>query len=106
MPSLMGAGVPWQPAAGLRRLLHMSGISMGRWPALSRLSATLPPFLVSERRGSWGTAVQVPGLAALNTGGYAIVTAVSCAPSGWCAAVGDYADRASGEGRMFVISQR
>jgi len=32
------------------------------------------------------------------------VKAVSCAPSGWCAAVGDYTDRASSEGRMFVIS--
>jgi len=38
--------------------------------------------------GSWGKAVEVPGLAALNTGGDAAVTSVSCPSAGDCAAGG------------------
>ena len=78
----------------------------GGWYAAGAITRRHSAFLVTERRGSWRTAAQVPGLAALNTGGYAIMTAVSCAPSGWCAAVGDYIDGASGETRMFVVSER
>lgn len=63
-------------------------------------------FLVSSRHGRWGTAAQPPGLAALNSGGQAQVTSVSCAPSGWCTAVGDYTDARTFELRMFVVSQR
>lgn len=63
-------------------------------------------FLVSSRHGRWGTAAQPPGLAALNSGGQAQVTSVSCAPSGWCTAVGDYTDAKTFELRMFVVSQR
>lgn len=62
-------------------------------------------FLVTERRGTWGTAAQVPGLARLNTGREAVVTSLSCLPSGSCTAVGDYADAKSFENRMFVVSQ-
>ena len=76
----------------------------GGWYTGGAGPSTQSGFLVTERRGAWRTAAQVPGLAALSTGGYATVKAVSCAPSGWCAAVGDYTDRASSEGRMFVIS--
>src|SRR5262249_20920187 len=36
-------------------------------------------FVVSERNGSWRTAIKVPGSAALNKGGSAIVYSVSCA---------------------------
>ena len=50
-------------------------------------------FVVSERRGRWGTAIEVPGLAALSEGGNAFVASVSCAPAGYCAAGGPYADQ-------------
>jgi hypothetical protein len=83
-----------------------AGCVAGGWYTASTTPFRQSGFLVTERSGSWSTAAQVPGLAALNTGGFAIVTAVSCAPSGWCAAVGDYSDRATGEIRMFVASQR
>lgn len=63
-------------------------------------------FLVTERRGRWGTAAQPPGLAGLNTGNDAWITSVSCAPVGWCTAVGNYTNRNPFEIRMFVISQR
>src|SRR5215467_14073889 len=51
----------------------------------------LQGFVAVERNGRWGTAIEVPGLAALNTGGNARVQSVSCAPTGTCAAGGDYA---------------
>jgi hypothetical protein len=75
----------------------------GGWYA-SRRPQAHSAFLVVERRGSWRTATQVPGMAALNSGSDAIVTAVSCSPTGWCAAVGDYS--AGGETRMFAVGER
>ena len=50
-------------------------------------------FVAVERDGVWGTAIQVPGLAALNTGAGAGVSSVSCVPAGSCTAVGGYTDR-------------
>ena len=46
------------------------------------------PFVVNETNGSWGDAIEVPGTAALNTGGKARVYAVSCAAAGDCTAGG------------------
>ena len=43
--------------------------------------------------GSWGKAIEVPGLGALNKGGTAVVVSVSCASAGSCAAGGFYLDR-------------
>jgi hypothetical protein len=64
-------------------------------------------FVVSERHGRWGRAIEVPGLGALNKSGEAEaeVYSVSCAAAGNCAAVGDYTD---GDGRQqgFVASER
>ena len=51
--------------------------------------------MADERNGRWGTAIEVPGLGALNTGGPAGVNSVSCASAGSCAAGGDYADSAA-----------
>jgi hypothetical protein len=55
--------------------------------------------------GSWGRAIEVPGLGALNTGGDADVSSVSCGMAGNCAAVGDYYDRHDQVGG-FAVSQR
>ncbi len=49
-------------------------------------------FVAVEKNGVWGQAVEVPGLAALNKGGQAVVSSVSCASAGNCAAGGSYAD--------------
>ena len=58
--------------------------------------------MVNEVNGTWGTAIEVPGTAALNTGGQAAVTAVSCAPAGTCSAGGVY----TGSGQQaFVVSE-
>ena len=61
--------------------------------------------MVSEKNGTWGTAKQVPGTAALNTGGFAEMPSVSCASAGNCSAGGDYFDR-TGFGHAFVVSEK
>jgi len=68
------------------------------------LARTLHAFVVSEVRGSWGKAVEVPGTAALNTGGDAEIHSVSCASAGNCSAGGFYTDR-SHRAQAFVVSQ-
>jgi hypothetical protein len=55
--------------------------------------------------GSWGRAIEVPGLAALNKGGNADVLSVSCPSPGYCAAVGFYRD-GGGHWQGFVVSER
>ena len=54
-------------------------------------------FVAVERNGRWGTAIQVPGLRALNKPADVEVFpnyfSVSCAPAGACAAGGYYTDR-------------
>src|SRR5262249_56262429 len=45
-------------------------------------------FVAGEANGVWGKAQQVPGIAALNTGGVAAASSVSCAKGGGCSAGG------------------
>jgi hypothetical protein len=61
-------------------------------------------FVVSEKNGTWGTAIEVPGTATLNTGGLALVRSVSCASAGNCSAGGSYAVGA-GHSEAFVVSE-
>jgi hypothetical protein len=61
-------------------------------------------FVVSQRRGRWGQAREVPGTAALNKGGNAQIGPVSCTSAGNCSAAGSYTDR-SHDARAFVVSQ-
>jgi hypothetical protein len=63
------------------------------------------PFVVNERGGVWGKAVRVPGMAALNIGGFAYVDSVSCARAGTCAAVGIYTDGSSNT-HAFVVDEQ
>jgi hypothetical protein len=62
-------------------------------------------FVAVERGGRWHRAVQVPGLGALNRGGNAEVSSVSCATRGYCAAVGFYTD-SGGHRQGFVAVER
>ena len=50
-------------------------------------------FVASQAHGTWRKAIEVPGTAALNTGGLASIDSVSCASAGNCTAGGDYLDR-------------
>jgi len=60
-------------------------------------------FVVTETNGTWGKAIQVPGIAALSVADDAEVTALSCASPGNCSAAGHYG---SGHGRaVFVANQ-
>jgi hypothetical protein len=61
-------------------------------------------FVVSKVNGSWHTAIEVPGTAALNKGGGAAVSSVSCASAGNCSAGGSYED-SSRRGQAFVVSE-
>jgi hypothetical protein len=61
-------------------------------------------FVVSGHHGTWGTAHQVPGLAALNVGGGASIGTISCASPGNCGAGGGYSDGGGGV-QAFVTSQ-
>src|ERR1022692_4101934 len=63
-------------------------------------------FVAVERHGRWGRATGVPGLAALNQGGYADVSALSCGSAGSCAAGGSYADADSHDFYGFVAVER
>ena len=61
--------------------------------------------------GSWGRAIEVPGLGPLDKGGYARVESVSCVSAGNCAAGGDYSHHRPGPAAVkrsqgFVVVER
>ena len=61
-------------------------------------------FVASEVNATWGAAIEVPGTAALNQGGHAGISSVSCASAGNCAAAGSYTD-SSGHAQAFVAGE-
>src|SRR5216683_1250180 len=63
-------------------------------------------FVAVKENGGWSRAVEVPGLGALNKGGAAYVSSVSCASPGNCAAGGDYRADAAGRAQAFVVSEK
>jgi hypothetical protein len=62
-------------------------------------------LLVSESRGRWRPAFEIPGTAALNAGGDASAFGVSCSSPGSCAAGGTYLDGSSA-GQAFLVTQK
>ncbi len=62
-------------------------------------------FVAAERDGTWGKAITVPGVLALNLFGQASVSSVSCPAAGDCAAGGSYSD-SNGDLQAFVVSER
>jgi hypothetical protein len=62
-------------------------------------------FVAGERNGRWGTAIEIPGTASLNAGGYPQVSSVSCPGAGNCAAGGWYVD-GSGNRHAFIVTER
>ncbi len=63
----------------------------------------LQAFVTEERKGRWGKAQEVPGTAALNKGGNAQVSFVSCARTSVCVAVGTYTGTG---GQWFIATER
>jgi hypothetical protein len=62
---------------------YLTGFHNGKYQA----------FVVSEAKGVWGSAGEVPGTGALNAGGQVGSVVVSCASAGNCAVAGDYEDK-------------
>jgi hypothetical protein len=62
-------------------------------------------FAVNETGGTWGTAEEIPGIAALDTGGGAIVNSVSCGSAGYCAIAGGYSG-GIGDDQAFVVNEK
>jgi hypothetical protein len=56
-------------------------------------------------RGTWGKAREVPGLGALNAGGDAQISSLSCGSAGNCSAGGSYEDSSGYHSQAFVVSQ-
>lgn len=98
-------------AAGLRpgQLAEVQSVSCGAPGECSaggedeESIAVTQAFVVTETRGRWGTAQQVPGLAALNSGKLAEIFSVSCGAPGDCTAGGYY--DAGRKGEAFVAGQ-
>ncbi|MDW3213468.1 MAG: hypothetical protein R8G01_05690 [Ilumatobacteraceae bacterium] len=67
-------------------------------------SADDQAFVASQVDGAWGTAIPMPGLAALNVGGDADVLSISCTAPGYCSAGGVYED-VFNEDQGFVVTQ-
>src|SRR5215472_10137408 len=81
-------------AAGLAAVAGSGGAAAGT-------RAEAPRAAVA---GTWGTAQEMPGAAALNQGGDAQVNGVSCGSPGNCSAGGFYTDSAGGD-QAFVVSE-
>jgi len=67
-------------------------------------AVNMRPFVADETNGTWGTAIEVPGISSLDVGGDAHLTGVSCSTAGNCAAVGYYHDAAF-QTQPFVVGE-
>ncbi len=61
-------------------------------------------FLATQQNGHWRSAAEARGTGALNKGGMAEVTALSCPSAGNCAAGGNYT-RSIDHGQLFLITE-
>src|SRR5215472_5332197 len=61
-------------------------------------------FVADQSAGTWGSAAEVPGTGALNSGGQAAAQSVSCAPGELCNAVGTYLN-VNLNAQVFAVSQ-
>jgi hypothetical protein len=73
--------------------------------AYYKFSSAIVPFVATERRGKWGKAQKIPGLAAVNTKGFGYAWSVSCPSAGNCSA-GGYYTNASDFWSPFVVNER
>jgi hypothetical protein len=91
-------------AAAISSVSCASAGNCGAGGYYTDLLGRMQAFVASQVAGTWGSAVEVPGTAALNAGGAAQVDSVSCVTAGSCAAGGEYAD-SSTRGQAFVVRQ-
>src|SRR6266851_2100913 len=108
--------VPGTAALNADGEAHVSSVSCGSagncmaGGSYKSLHGRFQAWVASQVNGRWGTAIVVPGTAALNAGGDGGVTSVACASAGTCTAGGYYADGSGRSGHWhfqgFVASQR
>jgi hypothetical protein len=94
-------------AGGSAQLTAMSCRKAGNCSAAGNYrpsSTTASVFVITEKNGHWGSAIQMPGLAPLNAGGSAFPVALSCGSPGNCVAGGSYHD-AAGSMQAFLAAQ-
>jgi len=78
-------------SAGVEAVSCPAGGTCGAGGYYTDSSGHRQGFVVSETRSTWGKAVELAGLGALNTGGSAGVYEMSCPSGGNCEAGGSYA---------------
>ncbi len=107
VPTLAGASAAWGRAIEVPGLasLNTSGdasvsqVSCGSPGNCSAVGSYAPAknvvqaFVVSEVGGTWRHAVEAPGSSALNGGGFANMSDVSCSSTGNCSAAGTYSPK-------------
>jgi hypothetical protein len=81
-----------------------TAVSCGATGLYTDSSGHIQSFVVTRRGGRWGRALEVPGLARLNTGGDAEPNSVSCWTAGGCSVGGVYTD-ASGNQQPVVVTE-
>ena len=67
------------------------------------------PFIVTSKNGTWGSAMTVPGIGALDTGHNSALTAVSCGPAGGagnCTAGGSYYVAKNASRQAFTVTEK
>ncbi len=67
-------------------------------------SNDLQAFVVDEKNGTWGSAIEAPGTAFLNSDGVASAITLSCSSAGNCSAGGTFAD-ASAHLQAFSLNE-
>jgi hypothetical protein len=77
----------------------------GTYTAGSGSSSQVQLYVANEKNGVWGSAEEVPGLGALNVGGYANPGGLSCRSVGSCVLVGDYA-MSSTQFQAFIATEK
>ena len=113
------AGV-WGPAVPLP---GADALNTGHYGAATSVSCTAPgdctaegyyyeartktqeDFVATEKNWTWGTAIEVPGMGALNTGRVGEPGPVSCVSPGTCSAAGEY-KTAGGQFQVWSASER
>ncbi len=95
---------PFVPPPPLRGDVPAAEHECGAGGSYADGSSLLQAFVVSEKNGEWENATEAPGTAALNKGGTAKITSVSCASPGNCGAGGSYTD-GSFHVEAFVVNE-
>jgi len=107
-------GGKWGTAAQIPRSAHIedsiSSVSCGSPGNCSaggfvRVRGRTQAVIADEKNGAWGSLQVVPGSGALNVGGSAQVTSVSCPSAGNCTAAGSFGLRAPETSEAFVVSE-